>query len=334
MNRNIVIAKLVDDTRFAFRTKPLYQYDYGQVLKFEGVELPTVYEVHFSNTDQAGTAKAQIGNADGVQIPDEYLLTGRPVYVWVFINTGTEDGETEYKCIIPVNKRAQKEDAEPTPVEQDIITQAIAALNTAVESTSADAESAMSSAAAAAASEQNAAGSASLAMQSKQAAATSETNARKSEQNASASEEAAGRSQVAAATSASEALESQEAAAASASEALKSQRAAASSAEAALESQTAAAASESNAAKSEHNAGESEATAVQAAETATEKAEEADTSAAAAEASRQAIENLLVLAETLEPGEQATVTKTVDEHGTVTLTFGIPEGIPGGAFYS
>lgn len=320
MNRNVIIAKLVDDTRFAFRTKPLYQYDYGQVLKFEGVELPAVYEVHFSNTDQAGTAKAQIGDADGVQIPDEYLLTGQPVYVWVFVHTGTEDGETEYKCIIPVNKRAQKEDTEPTPVEQDIITQAIAALNTAVESTSADAESALSSAAAAAASEQNAAGSASLAMQSKQAAAASETNARQSEQNASASEGAAGLSQVAAATSAREAL--------------KSQRAAASSAEAALESQTAAAASESNAAKSERNAGESETTAVQAAETATEKAEEADTSAAAAEASRQAIENLLVLAETLEPGEQATVTKTVDEHGAVTLIFGIPEGIPGGALYS
>lgn len=329
---NVVTVDLT--SRTIVRTASLYQYDYGQIIKFEGVELPVAYEVHFSNSDQIGTAKAQIGNSDGVLIPDEYLLTGQPVYVWIFLHTGTEDGETEYKCIIPVNKRAQKEDTEPTPVEQDIITQAIAALNTAVESTSTDAESAMSSAAAAAVSEQNAAGSASLAMQSKQAAAASEANARQSEQNASASEGNAGRSQVAAATSAREATESQEAAATSASEALKSQRAAASSAEAALESQTAAAASESNAAKSERNAGESEATAVQAAETATEKAEEADTSAAAAEASRQAIENLLVLAETLEPGEQATVTKQVDSSGRVTLVFGIPEGIPGGALYS
>lgn len=329
---NVVTVDLT--SRTIVRTASLYQYDYGQVLKFEGVELPTAYEVHFSNTDQIGTAKAQIGNSDGVLIPDEYLLTGQPVYAWVFLHTGTEDGETEYKCIIPVNKRAQKEDAEPTPVQQDIITQAIAALNAAVESTSADAGSAAASEQAAGLSEQNAkaseeaaaqsesnaAESASNALASENAAASSEVNARQSENNASASEGAAGLSQIAAATSAAEAL--------------ASQTAAANSAAAALASQQAAKASEDNASLSEHNASASEAITVQMASTATAKAAEADASAIEAEASRQAIENLAVLAETLQPGQQATVTKTVDEHGVVTLTFGIPEGIPGGALYS
>ena len=315
---NVVTVDLTGRT--IVRTASLYQYDYGQILKFEGVELPVAYEVHFSNTDQIGTAKAQIGNSDGVLIPDEYLLSGQPVYAWVFLHTGLEDGETEYKCIIPVNKRAQKEDAEPTPVQQDIVTQAIAALNAAVESTSADADSAAASERAASLSEQNAAESAALALASEQAAASSEANARQSEQNASASEGNAGLSQVAAATSAAEAL--------------VSQTAAANSAAAALASQQAAKTSENKAALSEHNASASEAITVQMASTATAKAAEADGSAIEAEASRQAIENLAVLAETLEPGQQATVTKTVDEHGIVTLTFGIPEGIPGGALYS
>lgn len=131
MEYNIVTAEL--DSRFPSRTVPLYQYDYGQILKFEGVELPDAYEVHFSNEDTEGTAKVQIGTSDGVEIPDEYLLSGEPIYVWVFLHTGESDGETEYKTVIPVHKRSRVENVEPTPVQQDVITQTIAALNAGVE---------------------------------------------------------------------------------------------------------------------------------------------------------------------------------------------------------
>lgn len=31
-------------------TAPLYQYDYGQRITFNGVNLPNLYEVHFSNS--------------------------------------------------------------------------------------------------------------------------------------------------------------------------------------------------------------------------------------------------------------------------------------------
>jgi hypothetical protein len=119
----------------------LWQYDYGQTLKIEGLDLPTAYEVHFSNQENIGTAKTSIGNADGVTIPDEYLLSGKTVYAWIFLHDTETDGETEYKIIIPVRKRAKPTDIEPTPVQQDTITQAIAALNTAVEQTTQDVES-------------------------------------------------------------------------------------------------------------------------------------------------------------------------------------------------
>jgi hypothetical protein len=316
------------------RGNPLYQYDYGQMIQFIGVSLPGTYEVHFSNTDVAGAAKIQLGSANGVMIPDELLLSGDPIYIWVFLHEGDSDGETEYKAFIPVIRRPITDETPIDPVQQDVITQAIAALNSAVESTSADADAAMASQMMAAQSEQNAAGSAALALASEHAAAASEANARQSEQNASASEGAAGRSQVAAATSASEALESQEAAAVSAAEALESREAAASSAAAALASQQAAKASEDNAALSESNANASETTAANMAEMAITKAAEAGASATAAEASRQAIEDLSVLANTLSPGQRATVTKQVDSGGNVTLVFGIPEGIPGKALYS
>ena len=126
------ITRACLDKNFAHKTAPLYQYDYGQKLVFTGVDLPYAYEVHFSNQDEEGTAKVRIGTSEGVEIPDEYLLSGEPIYVWVFLHTGESDGETEYKTVIPVHKRAQVEDVEPTPVQQDVITETIAALQSAV----------------------------------------------------------------------------------------------------------------------------------------------------------------------------------------------------------
>ena len=121
----------------AITTSSLWQYDYGQVLKFEGVTLPEAYEVHFSKSDSVGTSITQIGTADGVSIPDMFLLTPGPVYAWIYLHDGLEDGETEYKVTIPVTQRARPVNDEPTPVEQSAITEAIAALNVAVEETAA-----------------------------------------------------------------------------------------------------------------------------------------------------------------------------------------------------
>lgn len=122
-------------------TRPLYQWDYGQRLTLLGYELPDSYEVHFSNTED-GTATIQIGDSTGVDIPDTYLTTGSDVWAWLYLHTGSADGETKATIRIPVRKRAQPTGGSPTPAQQDTITQAIALLNTAVEETSADAESA------------------------------------------------------------------------------------------------------------------------------------------------------------------------------------------------
>lgn len=109
----------------------LYQFDYGQKLLFEGVTLPNAYEVHFSN-QQYGSSKTVIGDQTGVIIPDEYLLTGENIYVWVYLHDGNDDGETEYQGMILVSRRAKPTEVTPTPVQQDVITTAIAALNSGV----------------------------------------------------------------------------------------------------------------------------------------------------------------------------------------------------------
>ena len=56
---------------------------------------------------------------------------------------------------------------------------------------------------------------------------------------------------------------------------------------------------------------------------------QAQTAAQQAQAAQQAVENLGVTSNTLPVGQEATVTKTVDETGAVTLAFGIPQGPQG-----
>ncbi len=132
-NNSITTARFIGNSKRFLILGDVWQYDYGQTLKIEGLDLPEAYEVHFSNTDESGSTKTQIGTADGVTIPDEYLTSGEPVYVFIYLHDGETDGETEYKVKLPVRKRPKPSDVEPTPQEQSTITQTIAALNTAVD---------------------------------------------------------------------------------------------------------------------------------------------------------------------------------------------------------
>lgn len=126
------------------KTTPLYQWDYGQELVFDGFDLPSTFEVHFAN-EFGGDSVTQIASINIVAIPDILLTSGANVYAWLFLHTGADDGETVYYIEIPVMERAEPSDEQPTPVEQSIITQAIAELNLAVsgaEESAANAEAA------------------------------------------------------------------------------------------------------------------------------------------------------------------------------------------------
>ena len=110
----------------------LYQYDYGQILKLTGIELPAVYEVHFSNGER-GTSTTGIGTADGVEIPDQYLLNAGKLYVWLYTHTTEDDGETELGFWIPIIPRAQPTHETPPPVQQTEIERLIALAEEIVE---------------------------------------------------------------------------------------------------------------------------------------------------------------------------------------------------------
>lgn len=118
---------------FTARAGSLFQYDKGQRLLLTGVELPETYQVHFSN-EELGVSKPVIGDASGADIPDEYLVSGQPIHVWVYI-AGEDHAETEYHGIIGVTRRALPTDMAPSPAQRSLIDQTLGALAAAVEHT-------------------------------------------------------------------------------------------------------------------------------------------------------------------------------------------------------
>lgn len=126
---NIITASF-DSGRTFDTTEPLWQYDYGQILQFSGLELPSTYQVHFCNKGDLTTITA-LGDAGGVAIPDNLLTTGSPIFAYVYLHSGEDDGETDYRITIPVNERPVPGDDVPTPTQQSAIDAAIAALQTA-----------------------------------------------------------------------------------------------------------------------------------------------------------------------------------------------------------
>ena len=139
---NIEVEKLIrvkanaDATRFAI-SQPIYKEDYGLYLFIEGLDLPEIYTVDFSESETNGTSVSMLGNADGVLIPQQFIKSGKTIYAFLYL-VGTEVGKTVYKFKIPNRIRPDRTNEEPTPEEQSTIDQAISALNTAVEKTAQD----------------------------------------------------------------------------------------------------------------------------------------------------------------------------------------------------
>lgn len=138
MADNIVYA-VFTESRFA-QTKPVFQYDRGQVLICQGdVELPENYQVHFANSREATKSFIQLGTSEGVTIPNAVLTSGQDAYAWFYIADNETSSKTKYEVFIPVRNRASTdEDEDITPEERSIIEEAIEALNEAVAKTAQD----------------------------------------------------------------------------------------------------------------------------------------------------------------------------------------------------
>lgn len=110
------------------RTPELMQYDYGQILHLSGFGLPSAFQVDFGTSQIAGETVQVIGALDHVAIPDTLLQGAANIYAFIRLHTGADDGETVCVIELPVMARPEITGEEPTPVEQDLIDQLMAAL--------------------------------------------------------------------------------------------------------------------------------------------------------------------------------------------------------------
>ena len=113
-------------------TAPIVKEDYGLYLLIEGLELPSTYEVDFSNSEHNGTSVTMIGNSDGVLIPSQFISSGKDVFAFLY-HVGIDFGRTVYKFRIPNRVRPDRTNEQPTPEQQSVIDQTISALNEAKE---------------------------------------------------------------------------------------------------------------------------------------------------------------------------------------------------------
>lgn len=116
------------------KVSDVWQWDYGQILRIQGLNLPTAVEVDFAVAG-ASESIARIGTTkDGVTdvvIPDSLIETGKNLVAYIYLRD-SESGNTEYQIDMLVTKRAKPE-AYDTPEDKEMFGQAIEAVNTAAD---------------------------------------------------------------------------------------------------------------------------------------------------------------------------------------------------------
>ncbi len=139
----MVTAVFTDNDDYA-RAYGLWQWDYGQQLRIEGLHLPTAVEIHFALQETGGEAITRVGTTkDGVTtvtIPDSMLEGNRAtwtadkaynIYAWVYLSDKSS-GETIKRITMQVKSRPKPEAFE-APGNGEIFHEAIEAVNDAAK---------------------------------------------------------------------------------------------------------------------------------------------------------------------------------------------------------
>ena len=135
----MITAVFTEDNDYA-QVYGVWQWDYGQELRIQGLHLPAAVEIHFALQETGGEAVTRVGvTQDGittVPIPDS-MLEGAgnskdyQIYAWVYL-ADQVSGETIKRIKIQVRARPMPEAFE-APEDGEIFRQAIEAVNEAAK---------------------------------------------------------------------------------------------------------------------------------------------------------------------------------------------------------
>lgn len=128
-------------------TKPVKQWDYGRVLRIQGLKLPAAVRIDFGIVG-AQTTISRIGTtkdgATDVVIPDSLLEQPKNLVAYVYVSNTTE-GKTVATINIPIEERAKPEEYD-TPESKELFAEAIEAVNVSASRAEKAAEEAEASA--------------------------------------------------------------------------------------------------------------------------------------------------------------------------------------------
>ena len=134
----MITAVFTDNSDYA-RATGLWQWDYGQRLRIDGLKLPAAAEIHFALTEQSGDSITRVGTTkDGVTevvIPDSLLenqaagASTYEIYAWIYLADKTS-GETIKRISMQVKRRAKPE-GHDTPEDAELFREAIEAVKEA-----------------------------------------------------------------------------------------------------------------------------------------------------------------------------------------------------------
>ena len=135
----ITTAVFEPESKYA-KTTGLWQYDYGQILRLQGLDLPKAVEIHFSLSETGGESVTRIGTTrDGVTdvlIPDSMLenndaISDYSIFAFVFL-TDDKSGNTEYRIKLSVKARPRPE-VPGSPEEPELFRETIKEVNQAAD---------------------------------------------------------------------------------------------------------------------------------------------------------------------------------------------------------
>ena len=140
MKTNYIHATTKQDIKL--RLLGLWQYDFGQILKVDGLDLPEVVQVHFyvktkklpNEEPLAYRVIAEV--VDGVlsvAIPDILLVNkdikkNYNIYAYIY-KVDAESGESIAEIVMPVRARPKPDDYIPPDIEYSLADQVTVALN-------------------------------------------------------------------------------------------------------------------------------------------------------------------------------------------------------------
>lgn len=136
----MIIVTFTENENIKSYITGLYQYDFGQVLRIQGLDLPTAVEIHFSLQEIEGEAVRRIGvtknGVTDVVIPDSMLENQDAekdynIYVFIYV-ADSESGETVKRITLKVKARPRPE-AFNSPEDGELFREAIKEVNASAD---------------------------------------------------------------------------------------------------------------------------------------------------------------------------------------------------------